>query len=111
MSEHRGFDDEDGRGEPRRVKVTDKRRVRMDDPGSSTGGVTEAGGVGVSEGSSTSEASGRSATPPANADPRPLSALGGHGAAARQASPQRWVVDAHWCCPLDLVEAARDLPA
>jgi len=74
MSEHRGFDDEDGRGEPRRVKVTDKRRVRMDDAGSSTGGVTEAGGVGVSEGSSTSEASGRSATPPANAAPRPSSA-------------------------------------
>jgi molecular chaperone GrpE len=64
MSEH----DRPGNGneedETRRVKVTDKRRVHLDDPsGRSEGSVPESGG------SSASAASGRSEAPPAGADP------------------------------------------
>ena len=60
MSEHEDGHDED---EPRRVKVTDKRRVHLD-PASESGAGADAG-----RGSSASAASGRSEAPPAGAEP------------------------------------------
>jgi molecular chaperone GrpE len=60
MSEHENGHDED---EPRRVKVTDKRRVHLD-PASESDAGADAG-----RGSSASAASGRSEAPPVGAEP------------------------------------------
>jgi molecular chaperone GrpE len=61
MSDHGNGHDED---DPRRVKVTDKRRVHLDPEADESRAGSEVGG-----GSSASEASGRSGAPPADSEP------------------------------------------